>query len=166
MNILAIDPGPVRSGAVLWLNGRIGWACPDMLNGAILDEIARAPHQTRVACETMQASYAATVGESVLQTLIWTGRFIQERYPLPVLLLTRQHVKAAICNGNTRANDAGVRQALIDRLGPPGTKKAPGPTYGVSSHAWAALAVAVVAHQQLQQLHVEQAQPTLLAEAA
>jgi hypothetical protein len=38
-----------------------------------------------------------------------------------------------------------VRQALIDRLGPQGTKKNPGPTYGMRSHLWAALAVAVYA---------------------
>jgi hypothetical protein len=38
-----------------------------------------------------------------------------------------------------------VRQALIDRLGPQGTKKNPGPTYGMRSHLWAALAVGVYA---------------------
>lgn len=163
MNILAIDPGPVRSGVVLWLNGRIGWACADMLNGAVLDEIARAPHQTRIACETMQANYAATVGGSVIDTLVWIGRFVQARYPLPVLLLTRQDIKASICNGNTRANDAGVRQALIDRLGLPGTKKRPGPTYGVTSHAWSALAVAVVAAHELQQAEPRKQHADLLS---
>ena len=38
---------------------------------------------------------------------------------------------------------ANIRQALLDLIGPQGTKKAPGPTYGVRSHEWAALAVAV-----------------------
>jgi hypothetical protein len=42
-----------------------------------------------------------------------------------------------------------VRQALIDRLGLQGTKKAPGPTYGIKSHEWAALAVAVYGWDQL-----------------
>ncbi len=36
-----------------------------------------------------------------------------------------------------------IRQALIDRFGPPGKKKAPGATYGLSGDMWSALAVAV-----------------------
>jgi hypothetical protein len=44
-----------------------------------------------------------------------------------------------------RAKDANIRQALIDRFGAVGTKKMPGPLFGVSSHYWAALAVAVYA---------------------
>jgi hypothetical protein len=50
-----------------------------------------------------------------------------------------------------RAKDQNIRQALIDRLGPPGTKKNPGPTYGVTSHMWSALAVAVTAHDKLKE---------------
>ncbi len=46
--------------------------------------------------------------------------------------------------------DSLVRQRLIeihggDRASAVGTKAKPGPLYGVASHAWAALAVAVVA---------------------
>ncbi len=36
-----------------------------------------------------------------------------------------------------------MREALIHRFGEQGSKKAPGPTYGIASHVWAALAVAV-----------------------
>ena len=48
--------------------------------------------------------------------------------------------------------DSLVRQRLIEmhggeRRAAMGTKKAPGPLYGVSSHAWAALAVAVAAQE-------------------
>jgi hypothetical protein len=51
-------------------------------------------------------------------------------------------VKLHLCN-SPRAKDGNVRQALIDRVGPQGTKKGQGPTYGIKSHEWAALAVAV-----------------------
>lgn len=149
--ILAIDPGPVRSGVVSYADGRVVFAEPDMLNGALLAHLQHGDHPPgqRLAIETMQANYAATVGASVIDTLRWVGRFQQAwRDPEGVLLLSRQTIKARVCNGNVKANDAGVRAALIDRLGPPGTKKAPGPTYGVTSHAWAALAVAVSAAQQ------------------
>jgi hypothetical protein len=59
-----------------------------------------------------------------------------------VSLVFRRDVKLHLCD-SPRAKDGNVRQALLDRLGPQGTKKAPGPTYGVKSHEWAALAVAV-----------------------
>jgi hypothetical protein len=54
----------------------------------------------------------------------------------------RKDIKLHLCN-SPRAKDANVRQALIDRIGPQGTKKNQGPTYGIKSHQWAALAVAV-----------------------
>lgn len=146
MLIFAIDPGPNQSGWVLYdASGKITGSGVDVNDEVIsLLRYFRAPEV--VAIETMQASYAATVGASVIDTLRWVGRFQQAWHaPDEVRLITRQAVKAHVCNGNTRATDAGVRQALIDKLGPPGTKKAPGPTYGVTSHAWAALAVAVTA---------------------
>ena len=34
-----------------------------------------------------------------------------------------------------------IRQALIDRFGPQGSKKNPGPTFGFGGDTWAALAV-------------------------
>ena len=62
--------------------------------------------------------------------------------PDEVRRVFRMAVKMHLCH-SAKAKDANIRQALIDRLGPPGTKKAPGPTYGVTSHAWPALAIAV-----------------------
>ena len=43
--------------------------------------------------------------------------------------------------------DAGA--ALLDKIGPQGTKKKPGPTYGFKSHVWPALAVAVTVADQM-----------------
>lgn len=86
-----------------------------------------------------------SIGESSIETMIWTGRFIQAWHkPEEVKLVLRRDVKLELC-GTSRAKDANIRAALIDAVGPPGTRRAPGPTYGVRSHAWAALAVAVVA---------------------
>jgi hypothetical protein len=85
------------------------------------------------------------IGDDSVETLLWTGRFIQAWHdPEAVVRVKRSAVKLHLC-GSNRAKDANVRQALIDKLGPPGTKKAPGPTRGVTSHAWAALGVAVTA---------------------
>ena len=93
----------------------------------------------------MIASYGMAVGREVFETCVWIGRFKQAfRAPEMVRLVYRKDVKMHIC-GTPRAKDANIRQALIDILGPQGSKKAPGPTYGVASHAWAALGVAVTA---------------------
>lgn len=40
-------------------------------------------------------------------------------------------------------NDSQVNAALLDIVGPKGTKRKQGPTYGVKTHLWAALGVAV-----------------------
>jgi hypothetical protein len=61
-------------------------------------------------------------------------------------LVFRRDVKLHLC-GSARAKDPNIRQALLDRFGPVGTKKAPGPLYGVKSHIWSALAVAVTASE-------------------
>jgi hypothetical protein len=89
------------------------------------------------------------VGREVFETCVWIGRFQQVwRDPEAVKLVYRRDVKLHLC-GNSRAKDANIRQALIDKLGPVGTKAAPGPLYGVRSHAWAAVAVAVTAFDTL-----------------
>jgi hypothetical protein len=63
-----------------------------------------------------------------------------------VVLLPRRAVKLALC-GDSRAKDANIRQALIDRFGGKdaavGRKAAPGPLYGISRDVWSALAIAV-----------------------
>jgi len=150
--IFGIDPGQHQSGWVLYAAD--GYGKQSVLDSGVADnhELLRwVQHGQRadvLAIETMQANYAATVGASVIGTLIWVGRFRQAwRDPEAVQLIARQAVKQHVC-GNVKAKDSGVRQAMIDRLGPVGTKKAPGPCYGLATHAWQALAVAVTAIEQ------------------
>jgi hypothetical protein len=98
----------------------------------------------RLAIE-MIASYGMAVGREVFETCVWIGRF-QQAWPEPkaVRLVYRREVKLHLC-GVTQAKDANIRMALLDKVGPQGVKARPGPTYGIKSHAWAALAVAVTA---------------------
>lgn len=142
--IFAIDPGTKVSG----------WA--DLRDGAVIDSgvlsneelVQRLDSVWFDGCELAVERFEARgmpMGDESLETILWTGRFIQSwRRPEEVIRVKRSDVKLALC-GTTRAKDANIRQALIDKLGPPGTKKNPGPTYGVTSHAWAALGVAVTA---------------------
>jgi hypothetical protein len=150
MSLLAIDPGTTHSGWV-WMNaqGQVGDSGV-MPNDEILDLIECHLIETpsgRLAIE-MIASYGMAVGKEVFETCLWIGRMVQKAGPERVRLVYRKDVKLHLC-GSPRAKDPNVRQALIDRWGGKadavGTVKKPGPLYGVKSHAWQALGVAVTA---------------------
>jgi hypothetical protein len=86
------------------------------------------------------------VGAEVFDTVWWAGRFAEACQRVPVVMLPRRAVKLALC-ADSRAKDANIRQALIDRFGGKdaaiGRKAAPGPLYGISRDMWSALAIAV-----------------------
>lgn len=58
-------------------------------------------------------------------------------------------MKLHLCS-DMRAKDSNIWQALLDRFGGKsaavGLKKTPGPLYGITSHARAALALAITDH--------------------
>lgn len=87
------------------------------------------------------------VGNEVHETTWWAGRFYQAWHGIGrAHRMTRRTVKLHLC-GTMRAKDKNIRQALIDRYGASsavsiGTKKNPGPLYGIHAHEFAALAVA------------------------
>jgi hypothetical protein len=90
-------------------------------------------------------SYGMAVGREVFETVHWSGRFTEAAHPLEVVQLPRREVKLALCH-DSRAKDANIRAALIDRFGGPsaiGRKASPGPLYGISRDVWSALAIAV-----------------------
>lgn len=95
----------------------------------------------------MIASYGMPVGKSVFDTCIWIGRFFELWGK--ARLITRLMVKSHMCH-SAKATDANIRQALMDRYGSTkeaaiGTKKMPGPMYGMGNDERAALAVALTA---------------------
>lgn len=143
--LLAIDPGTTHSGIVIMVDGRVT-SSEVIANAVVLEELA-IHRGTPVACE-MIASYGMPVGKEVFETCLWIGRFVQAAGADRVRLVYRKDVKLHLC-GSPRAKDANIRQALIDRWGGKaeaiGNVKKPGPLYGVKSHAWAALGVAVTA---------------------
>lgn len=143
MRVFAIDPGPIVSGWVLLDRANVVQSGVDD-NHELLRWVRSGQGADILAIE-MIASMGMSVGQSVFDTVRWIGRFQQAWCdPDDVRLVLRRDVKMHIC-GSMRANDGNVRQALIDRLGAPGLKNSPGPTYGVKSHAWQALGVAVTA---------------------
>lgn len=146
MLILSIDPGTVESGWCIYsTSGRVAQSSGIMPNNDMLTKIQHAT-ENMLVIEWIEAMGMA-VGRETFETVRWVGRFQQTWFrPSEVIFITRREVKLHLC-GNMRAKDPNIRQALIDKLGPQGTKKAPGPTYGIRSHIWSALAIAVTAHE-------------------
>lgn len=142
MKVIAIDPGTEISGWAVLGNGTIEDSGV-MTNADMLRRMPILGTWADTLAIEMVASYGMAVGREVFETCVWIGRFQQAWHaPDGVRLVYRRDVKLHLC-GSPKAKDANIRQALLDLLGPQGTKKAPGPTYGVKSHAWAALGVAV-----------------------
>lgn len=149
MLILAIDPGTTQSA----------WALYDSEKKKLI-EAGQAKNET-VALEVLKSdaevlviemikSYGNVMGDSVIETCVWIGRFLQVWINQQGLifgrvkyaLLPRKSVVTQICN-NPRAKDSNVRQALIDKFGGPGVEKKGGALYEVKNDMWSALAVAV-----------------------
>ena len=153
MEILAIDPGEKESGWLIFQpSGRkIRDAGVDS-NQMVRDNLIvwRGLGGIAVVIEDIQ-SYGMPVGRSTFETVRWMGRFEEIMGSFGVMWLPRRAVKLHLC-GSARAKDSNVRQALLDKFRDGqgggktpqiGTKKQPGPLYGISGHLWSALALAV-----------------------
>lgn len=150
--ILAIDPGNEQSAYMYFEDGKIVEfsIMPNSNMLHIIPQFGRAEH---LAIE-MVASYGMAVGKTVFETCLWIGRFTQRWVEVhgeeTWTKVYRKDVKMHLCN-SMRAKDANIRQALLDRYPATGggktpqigTKKEPGPLYGVSKDVWAALGVAI-----------------------
>jgi len=170
--IMCVDPGPEQSAFVTVRPD------PDAPGGLVITAFSIAPNAVirqdiwkfaisqdshRIVFEQV-ACMGLAVGAEVLETCVWTGRFMEvfeSAWHVTAHRIPRVPIKVHLC-GSARAKDANVRQALIDRFG--GQKalqkaKAPkvnrkgevvshkvlaGPLAGISSHCWSALALACV----------------------
>jgi hypothetical protein len=147
MGILAIDPGPEHSAYLFYRDGKLGFF--DKISNEELLHLLKHFTIEEMAIEMIQ-SFGMPVGQTVFDTCVWIGRFIQEWQPKIATKVYRQDVKMHICH-NQRAKDSNIRQALIDRFPASGggkcpqigTKKQPGPLYGVTKDIWSALAIAI-----------------------
>lgn len=143
MLTIGIDPGP-REHAIVAIeeNFDVHSAVEVTTFEAIeyLREL-RYCDNVQIACEWFQ-SYGMIVGKEVFETVFSIGRIYTA---VQFRLIPRVDVKLHVC-GSVRAKDANIRQSLIDRFGPVGSKKQPGKFYQIrGSHLWSALAVAVTA---------------------
>lgn len=151
MIVLAIDPGNEYSAYCLIDSKTYRPLRFDKANNlVVLHDISYELEFDRVVIEKI-ASYGMPVGESVFDTCIWTGRFMQavEDYKRKQSVAVRRYeVKNNICH-DSRAKDSNIIQALVDRFTPgqmnrgKGTKKEPGWFYGFRADVWQAYALGV-----------------------
>jgi hypothetical protein len=135
---IGIDPGPRESAIVVW-DGVAVLSARDVPNAAVPHALAGV--SATIACEWIEC-FGMAVGREVFETVFAVGTFSAAA---TLRLIPRRDVKLHVC-ASPKAKDANIRQALIDRFGVVGTRKKPGPLFGISNHRWAALAVAVTAH--------------------
>lgn len=147
--ILAIDPGNEQSAYVIMDEDFNINSFGKVENGKLLKIIDdyRINGYKRVVIE-MVASYGMAVGREVFETCVWIGRFMERAVFMGCTpeLLYRLEEKLTICQ-DSKAKDANIRRALIDRFAKHdlrsgrGTKKNPDYFYGFSADMWAAFAV-------------------------
>lgn len=157
--ILAIDPGSKQSAWLLYdAQGQRILAMAIQPNRAVLsvtrNGIDDHPPRTAELAIEMVGHYGSgmSVGKDVFDTVRWIGRFQEawEHGGGEVHLILRKTIAARLC-GMARAKGTNIRQAIIDRFPATGggtipqigTKPKPGPLYGVKTHLWSALAVAL-----------------------
>ena len=162
--ILGIDPGPETSGMVLYRlaeDPRTGWGRvirsrkdanlvelrAELTGGDVRNGLN--PNTFEVVLECTQAGPPST---AVVKTTEVVGRLMEacDTRGIRWHAYYRREVLQALDCAKKGNKDALVRAALIEihggtRQAAIGTKKSPGPLYGVSSHAWQALGV-VAAH--------------------
>ena len=151
--LLGLDPGPEQSALVLLTWGPTGdWQVRRRAtepNPALLTRLAGYAEDGGTLVVERVRSYGRPVGAAVFETVFWSGRFCQcwgER-GLPWDRMAFSEVALHFC-ATARVKESAIRQVLLDRFGGErrlshGTKRQPGPLYGVTGHAWSALAVAV-----------------------
>jgi hypothetical protein len=165
MKILAIDPGTVQSGWVIYDHVNtvrplraMGISGNHAIRELIYHDnvhdpegyISMAVWDIAVIEEIESYGPKHQIGKETITTIEWIGRFtecVEAKASMTTDMnmhrLTSREVRLHLC-GYMGADKPAIRRALLDRFGPQGTKKNPGVLYGVREHIWSALALAVV----------------------
>lgn len=144
MIVTAIDPGTRESAVVEW-NGKLPSNAAVVDNEELAQILRKESFQPHPLVIEKVESMGMAVGVETFETVYWSGIFAEAYGLQKVHRMGRKAVKLHHC-GSTRATDSNIRQALLDRFGGSGafgTKRLPGPLFGVTGHKLAALALAI-----------------------
>jgi hypothetical protein len=149
-SIVAIDPGSKASAYVVWDGKKILDFNNQIENKDLLDVLeSYADDNHQLVIEKVEG-FGMTAGETLFETVFWAGRFFQHWVSMTggANRLGRKEIKRRLC-GVTTAKDKDINEYMMMRFGEGdhrishGTKKAPGPLYGIAGDGTAALAVAL-----------------------
>ena len=142
MHLLAIDPGTTLSAYLVLETDDYTILDKGKVENDKLMELVKTGYFDMLAPECFQ-SFGMPVGKEVFETAYYIGALMQIAKDLgsKVRKVYRSEVKMHHCH-TMKAKDTNIRQALVDRFGEPGTKKAQGKTYGITKDTWSALAIA------------------------
>ena len=150
MMLLAIDPGTTESAYCLMDEQCSVIDKGKVPNDALLRYIWTKHKQIDHIVVEMIASYGMAVGAEVFETCTMIGQIERtaDIKGIPRSRVFRMDEKMAICH-SSKANDANIRRALIDRFAKHdlqrgvGKKDNPDHFYGFKKDIWAAFAVGV-----------------------
>lgn len=151
MNVFAIDPGMAKSAYCVMDARTLRPLDFGILGNEELRHLIRRRNfcDCDAACIEMMQSYGNLIGKDVLESAVWIGRFYEtlvRRVSNPPVMIFRMEEKMHICQ-NSRAGDAEIRRALIDRFCEHdfrtgrGTAKSPDFFHGFKADIWSAYAV-------------------------
>lgn len=159
--IVAVDPGTFQTGYAIITEEPKMIAKGHVSNKDLVQTVMRELRmyelnqhidQIRFCIEYVQ-SYGRAVGQSVLDTALWSGAFaaafsgFRDLFEtLSVSFIARRHVKLWHCKISA-VKKAEVNRAVQDKYGEQGTKKNPNPFYNLengrmNAHTWDSLALA------------------------
>lgn len=149
--ILAIDPGNIDSAYCLMDDAYFPHEKAKVSNAQLLDYIKLNAKNIQHIVIEMIASYGMAVGADVFDTCTMIGRLEQlaDMLGISSSRVFRMEEKERICH-DSRASDANIKRALIDRFAKhdmkrgKGTKKNPDWFYGFADDVWSAFAVGLV----------------------
>ena len=148
--VLALDPGNEETGFVLAdKDTRRPIEFGKIANRELADMMLKGTLKFDEFVSERMESMGTLIGRTVLEACEWVGRFSQiaEFLGCEVNYVYRHEEKINIC-GDSRAKDANIRRALIDRFAKTangkGTAKNPDFFYNFKSDIWSAYAVLTV----------------------
>jgi hypothetical protein len=159
--VIGIDPGNLESALCVYDGEKVLWngihpnkEFLSMLEGVHGDHVFENGTDVPIYLEDIQAMGMA-VGQEIFDTAKMIGRIqlFLEQKEIPYKMVKRTEIKLHHC-GSTRAKDANITLALVDRFDPSrvfgkygkGTVKNQGFFYGFKDDMWSAFAIALYGH--------------------
>ena len=152
--VLGIDQGTYQSAWVLW-NGQTVLGHGIEPNFILIDRLRNWPMPYPDFAIEELVSYGPKTASHELLDAAYIGGVFVGTWPgiLHITRMRRVDIKKHLCGTIAGVNDAVLRGELIHRFGGKekavGKKATPGPFYGIKSHTWQALALAVAVWDQV-----------------